>query len=381
MEITYIIIGLAALSILSLILYFIFRPSSPKRTTESLYSDGLRLLLEGDLKAASEKLKEVVRRDTGHIDAYIKLGDIFRENGQYDQALKVHQSLTVRRNLTPGQQVDIYLSMVYDHRELNAYEKALEFADKILTIDKKNLKGLNAKLEIYRENDLWDNAVDVLKAIEKYSGEDQSKAIATYRVAEGQLLEETGEAREGRIRYRKALKLDPECCPAFICLGNSYDEENRIEEAVDNWQKFGELCPDLLFLVSGRIEQRLFELGNFSEVERYYRRLLDKYPDNIEAAVGIATFYEKKGENQNAIRAIENALDKSPDSLRARIVLTRLYNQGENRDGVAEQLEEMFRIESQQKTFTCGECGFQSREMHWLCPNCYATYSFTDDQV
>jgi len=376
MEPMYVIIALAVLSIVSLILYFFLRPSAPKKTTESLYSDGLRLLLDGELQEAADKLKQVVRRDTGHIDAYIKLGDIFRQNNQHTQALKVHQSLTVRRKLAQGQQLDIFHSLVQDYNELQQYEKALQYADKMLDIDKKNVKGHEAKLDIYRETNRWDDAAEVLRAIQKITGEDQSQTLALYRVEEGRNLEKSGDAKGGRIQYRKALKLDSGCCAAYYYLGNSYDEENRSEEAIENWEKFGEICPDLLFLVSDMIEQRLFELGNFSEVERYYRRLLESQPDNIEAAVGIAAFYDKKGDTTAAIRFIENALDKAPDSLRARIVLTKLYNENQSHDAVKNQLDQMLNVVSEQVKFTCGHCGHESREALWLCPSCHQTNTF-----
>ncbi|MBS1272533.1 MAG: Lipopolysaccharide assembly protein B [Candidatus Marinimicrobia bacterium] len=376
MEPLYIIIALAVLSIVSLALYFLLRPTAPKKTTESLYSDGLRLLLEGDLEAAADKLKQVVRRDTNHIDAYIKLGDIFRENNQHSQALKVHQSLTVRRNLSQGQQLDIFHSLIHDFRELQQYEKALQYADKMLDIDKKNVKGHEAKLEIYRETNRWEEAAEVLKSIQKITGEEQGKTLALYRVEEGRKLEKAGGAKDGRIQYRKALKTDPKCCAAYYYLGNSYDAEGRSEEAIENWEKFGEICPDSLFLVSENIEQRLFELGNFSEVERYYRRLLESHPDNIEAAVGIASFYDKKGETESAIRSIENALDKAPDSLRARIVLTKMYNKDKSHSAIEDQLDQMLQIVSDQMQLTCENCGYQSGNVHWLCPECHQTNTF-----
>jgi len=371
MNITLIIILLAVFGLISLILFFTLRSGTTPKTTESLYSDGLQLLLDGDLTAAADKLKAVVRKDTNHVDAYIKLGDIFRENAQYTQALKVHQSLTVRRNLFPGQRIDIYLSLVRDYEALGEYEKALQTAEKILETDKKNIKGLNAELRIYQAMDHWDAAVETLKTIQKLTNAENQALVALYRVQEGLILEEKGEAREGRIRYRKALKIDPRCCAALYYLGNSYDREERVEEAVENWEKFGEICPELLYLVSEKIEQHMFELGNFGEIERYYRRLLESNPANIEAAAGIASFYDKKGQTDNAILAIENAMGENPDSVRARLLLSKLYNKKKAHDKLEEQLDAILSDISQQQTFRCEECGATFPEIRWLCPECY----------
>ena len=345
-----IIIVLAAVGVLSLILYFALRPSGTKRTVDSLYSEGLRLLLEGELQAAGEKLKAVVKRDTGYVDAYIKLGDIFRERGNPRQALKVHQTLTVRRNLYPGQQLDIRYSLLRDHLALNDTEKALQYADRMLEINKKSIKALQAKLDIYKQQHRWEAAGEILMDIQKYDGKEDPRELALYKVQEGRKLQEQGEGREARIRYRRALKVDPGCCAALYYLGVSYDKEGRIEEAVEQWEAFGEACPDLLYLVSEKMEQRLFELGNFNEIEQFYTRLLKKHPENIEAAEGLAGFYEKKGDVQAAIRSLEEAVDKEPGSLRARLLLAKNYNTKSQNDQVEKQLDTVLKELSRQQS-------------------------------
>ena len=375
MEPLYIIIALAVISVVSFGLYLLLRSRTPAKTTESLYSDGLRALLEGELHSAAEKMKEVVQRDTNHIDAYIKLGDIFRENGQFTQALKVHQSLTVRRNLSPGQKIDIFRSLIQDFQRLEEFEKALSYANRILDIDKKNIDGHRAKLDIYLASHQWERASEVLASLQKITGKDLSQTLALYKVEEGRQLEGNGEKREGRIRYRKALKIYEDCCAALYSLGNSYDEEDRTEEAVKYWEEFGKSCPELLYLVSEKLEQRLFQLGNFSEVERYYRRLLEKHPDNIEAATGIAAFYDKKGETKNAIRVMETALDKNPDSIRGRISLIRFYNKEKVHKSIDDQIDALHNYIARQQVYTCEDCGYQTSKIFWVCPECYGTPS------
>ncbi|HKJ69088.1 MAG TPA: tetratricopeptide repeat protein [bacterium] len=349
MDTIYLIIILAAVGLLSLVLYFIVKPSRTTRTTDSLYGEGLRLMLEGNFDEAAEKLKSVVKEDTGYVDAYLKLGDIFREKGQYKQALKVHQSLTVRRNLYPAQRLDIYHSLVEDYKALGQYDKALHTADKMLEIDRKNVKALRAKLDIFRALEQWDDAAEILQSVQKSTGEDDARALARYKVQEGRKLENKGDGKEARVQYRKALKLDPRCCAALYYLAESYDNEDRIDEAVDYWKQFGERCPEFLHLVTDKIEQRLFTLGDFHEIEQYYNSLLKKHPDSIEAAAGLASFYERKGEVKAAIQSLEEALEKEPRSLRAHILLAKNYNKEHQNDKVEKQLNAMLKEVSRQQ--------------------------------
>ncbi|HIC38601.1 MAG TPA: hypothetical protein EYO79_03925, partial [Candidatus Marinimicrobia bacterium] len=75
-----------------------FRPKKPRRF-ESLYTDALNAIVRGNSKTALKLLRDVVKQDTNHIDAYLKMGEILREEGNSQQAIKIHQSLTVRPNL------------------------------------------------------------------------------------------------------------------------------------------------------------------------------------------------------------------------------------------------------------------------------------------
>ena len=79
--------------------YFTRRPKS-RKNTDSLYTDALNAMVRGDSDGAMRLLRDVVRQDTDHLDAYLQLGDILREDGNPQQAIKVHHSLTVRPGLS-----------------------------------------------------------------------------------------------------------------------------------------------------------------------------------------------------------------------------------------------------------------------------------------
>ena len=70
--------------------------AKPRKNSDSLYTDALNAIVRGDSDGAMRLLRDVVRQDTDHLDAYLQLGDILREEGNPQQAIKVHHSLTVR---------------------------------------------------------------------------------------------------------------------------------------------------------------------------------------------------------------------------------------------------------------------------------------------
>ena len=87
--------------------YFSFKTvKQPK--TDLLFTDALNYMVRGDNSEAVRILRQVVKQDSDHVRAYLQLGNILRDENT-EQAIKIHQSLTVRPNLSAEMKVDLSL--------------------------------------------------------------------------------------------------------------------------------------------------------------------------------------------------------------------------------------------------------------------------------
>ena len=68
-----------------------------KEHVKDLYAEGLDLLIEGKRKAAFQNFKDIIEKDSENIKAYLRLGQVLREGGSAQQALKIHKSLLHRK--------------------------------------------------------------------------------------------------------------------------------------------------------------------------------------------------------------------------------------------------------------------------------------------
>ena len=91
MSMIYFYLGMAI--VIALIVYFYYFFSRKKKIprTNSLYTDALNAMVNGDQSNAVALLKQVVKQDSNHVRAYLQLGNILR-NENPEQALKIHQS-------------------------------------------------------------------------------------------------------------------------------------------------------------------------------------------------------------------------------------------------------------------------------------------------
>ena len=77
MDLIIVLIVLAIAVAGGIFAYFTRRPKT-RKNTDSLYTDALNAMVRGDSDGAMRLLRDVVRQDTDHLDAYLQLGDILR---------------------------------------------------------------------------------------------------------------------------------------------------------------------------------------------------------------------------------------------------------------------------------------------------------------
>jgi lipopolysaccharide biosynthesis regulator YciM len=111
-----------------------------EKVSPQLYIDAMKSLLAGDEKVAFQKFKEVARRDPGNLDAFLKLGDLFRKNKKYDKAMQIHKELLLRPSILPEDRIEILKSLAQDY-----------------SASGNNNKSIAVLLDLYRENekDRW----------------------------------------------------------------------------------------------------------------------------------------------------------------------------------------------------------------------------------
>ena len=62
------------------ILFYLFYKPQQKPHTDTLYTDALNAMVKADKATAINLLRDVVKQDSDHINAYLQLGNILRED-------------------------------------------------------------------------------------------------------------------------------------------------------------------------------------------------------------------------------------------------------------------------------------------------------------
>ena len=300
--------------------------------------------MRGDSEGAYRKLRELVKIDTNHIGAYIRLGDILREKEKADQAVKIHQSLIFRRGLTTDQKVEIHTSLAKDYYSIEKFSRAEQYANQVLRFDKKNVWAAEYLLRICEDQKRWTDATEYLRKFERVSGKSEKRRRAYYRMMEGQKREEEGKFDDARSDYSQAVKLDETYADPHLYLGNLHEREKDLGSAVKNWMQFAELSPGSGKQVFERIEKALFEMGRFSETETFYRKVIATDPNNIDAIARLVDVLEAKGEIDKALALLEEALVKNDRSILARLSHLKLSLRKQDQDDLSAKVNEIVQM-------------------------------------
>ena len=363
------IIGIAAAVFLMLVLAWIVFKKGGTGKKGTPYVEALNAIISGDVRTALQKLRETVQIDSHNVDAYLKLGDLLRQEGDIDRALKVHKSLTVR-SLSSPERAEVLKALASDYLAARKYDQARACAEEILTHERKELWALDILLSIHEEMNEWDRAFETLKQIQKFRRIRDNELLALYKVQAGKALDESGDNHRARLKYKEALRIDERCTPAYLSIGDSYVRENRLKDAIVSWKKLIEDVPEYASLTFDRLEKAHFELGDFSSVVRIYENLISRRPDDLRALFAFVRIKEKMGDIKEAVALCHQALEKEPKSMEAQWHLVKCYHaQGDDARAIEHALHLREDLQ-RERTFRCSRCGFQSGDVLWRCPQC-----------
>ncbi len=361
--------------------YFYYQTSArrPFRKPDlSPFELGQHLLLEGELPAALKALLQAAKEDPDNIFARVRLGEVYRKQGDIERALKVHLELGIREQLTVLERIGVHKALTEDFEAASIPDKALTHLDQLLAIDKANAWALGHSLPHLATKGDWAAYIETSKKLSSVRKEAPSaRRMAIVYTLEGDRLSAAGKMKDGRLRYREAINYDSMFPGAYVGLAESYRREKRIKDALHEIDQLVENAPDAADVAFPLFEAILFEQGRFDEVEGFYRNLLKKHHHIVRGYVALATIATRKGETENALKILQEGLEANPGNEVLQYELARNLTRLNRIDELAKLgMDAMRRLAPPSSVFTCSACGYSADNMRWFCPSCGAWETF-----
>lgn len=373
------IVELFILVLLAVILGFILGRSSrsrsvlefSKRSGRRAYLRGLNYVLSKEPDKAIAELTKAARINTDTVEIYQSLGNLFREKGEIDRAIKIHQNIVARENIDDNARIDAMTDLGIDYRKAGIFDQAIATFLNVIEQRPSRLDAHEHLEKIYEEEKEWEEAIEVQKKIQRLRRSKTRNVLAHLNTERGKCLAEKGQNSEAVKAFEEAIEMDPACVDAHLHLGDLYFEQGEREKAIQIWREIIASQPKFAFLTYKRLHNAYKAIGEGETMMAILEEAARKYPDDIQTLMALGRYCFKAGDHERAESLLKKVVDKNPRYLEAHQILGDIYFKGERKDEALASHRNLLQIFNPVgMLFHCGSCGYESREVYWKCPQC-----------
>lgn len=336
------------------------------------YVAGLNLLLSDQSDKAVDHFIELLQVDSDTIDTHLALGNLFRRRGEVDRAIKIHQNLIARPNLTIDQRNIALQQLAKDYMVSGILDRAEKIFEQLLEEPDHREAALLQLVAIHQQTREWEQAIQFANSLVSMGRKKLKLDIAHYycELAMQELADEN--LNKAKQNLKKALSSDNQCVRASIMMAKLLMEEENYKSALAHLESV--LDQDIDFVSEalpllaecyekldreGALLQFLKEAiskGAGASAELMLSNLIAKH-EGVALAQGYMTKQLLKNPTMKGFyRLMGYHTDEAEDG-RAKASLTSLQTL------VGEQLK-------MKPNYRCSKCGFSAHRLFWQCPSC-----------
>jgi len=347
--------------------------SSGARVSElsTNYFRGLNYLLNEQQDKAIElflKLAEI-NRDT--VETHLALGNLFRRRGEVDRAIRVHQHLIARPNLSQAEKTVALLELGEDYMRAGLLDRAETLFADLVAMDALVPSALRHLISIYQHERDWDKAIAHARQLEQASGESQAAMIAQFYCEQAEQARTQGSLEDARARIAQAFEADPDCVRACMIEGQVESASGNFDAAVQAFERVAELDVDYLPEILSPLLDCYARSQHMQRAEEFLLRISERYK-GVSPVLALARLYATTRGEEAAVRYLTEMLRQRP-SVRALMALidVNLHTaKGESRENFLILRDLTRQLLEGKSMYRCNQCGFGAKAHHWQCPSC-----------
>lgn len=144
------------------------------------YVAGVNFLLSNQQDKAVDLFLDMLKEDTGTVEAHLTLGNLFRSRGEVDRAIRIHQTLMESASQTYEQRLLAIQQLGRDYMAAGLYDRAEDMFNQLTDETDFRIGALQQLLQIYQATSEWQKAIDVAERLVKLGKDKQRVEIAHF---------------------------------------------------------------------------------------------------------------------------------------------------------------------------------------------------------
>ena len=334
------------------------RQNKNNHRSERLLEEAENYLACGHVSKSVAAYEKILNMSPSHVRVLAQLGNIAREEGNVEHALKLHLKAT---EIAP-ENLNVLYGLAEDYCIQATPKKEMEVLEKILEFNRRSPRALCRMREVYLKLEDWPSAVEVQRKLValvkgREKKEKEKRMLGQYIYKSGVRYFNNDSFELAITEIKRSLRENAQCLSSHILLGDAYLKTGDRKGALKSWKKGYAYTKSIACMM--RMEEVYRELGQPGEMIKEYKEAIRNSKNGpseiLIMLLGVLCLEEKTP--QETIRLIEESTD-SEKAIIPSLILGDAYKQDHNETKSKKALENATRqIKRAIFNFKCGACG------------------------
>lgn len=336
------------------------------------YVTGLNFLLSDQPDKAVDLFIDLLEVDSETIETHLALGNLFRQRGEVDRAIRIHQNLIARPSLTAEQKHLAMFQLAKDYNAAGVIDRSESLFLQLVIEPDYMVQALQQLLLIYQQSKEWLKAIKVAQQLQKNQVKTAVRDIAHFHCELANEAHLAGQNKAAITTLKKALKTDPECVRASIGLADILIEQQDYRQALKYLSLIVEQDIDFVSEALTRLEVCFRQTQDQQAMISWLDNAWNK---GAGASIGlkIAEYIADTQGIESGEAAVAKQLVKNP-TMKGFYQLM-VYHLDLAEEGRAKtSLDSLRKLVLEQLKMSpncrCRKCGFATKSIFWQCPSC-----------
>ncbi|MCB1914724.1 MAG: lipopolysaccharide assembly protein LapB [Rhodocyclaceae bacterium] len=340
------------------------------RSLPRSYLSGLNFLLNEQQDKAIDAFLEAVKIDPQTIELHFALGSMFRRRGEIDRAIRMHQNLVDREDISEDQRLQALGELGQDYLKAGLLDRA-EAVFVRLRDSRLSEVAFKYLIEIYQQEKDWRRAIAIIAEQSENDRLQWRKEVANFHceLAAGMIADSRFD--EASVELDHAVAQNRQCVRASILKGDLAAERGDDLAALEQWKHVEKQNPVYLALVAERVMDAYRRRGAVEQGLQLLQAWLEAHP-SLDLLDEVFQWELEKAGPRAAYELVRDELRRNPtllglDKLLEAALLTAPSDQRNDIELVKQLVHGHTRRVAR---YRCDACGFKARQFYWRCPAC-----------
>ena len=348
------------------------------RQAPRAYFKGLNFLLNEQQDKAIDAFIEAVQNDPDTTELHFALGNLFRRRGEYNRAVRVHEHLLSRADLSRPDRDRAQHALAQDFLKAGLLDRAEEALNRLEGTQYESDARL-ALLAIYERSRDWVQAAAIVRKMQAANQGDFSTRLAHYLCEDAQTQVAHRQLDKAFAQLQQALETAPQAPRPRLELAQLQHRQGQSDKAWASLQALAQHSSIALPLAASLMVEIAEATGEIESIRALLLKHYEQQPslDLLQALVAL----DKKSQSANALgrtRLVEH-LQHEPSLVAAAQWLEGETLAEEQYHGAVQKA--LNHATKPLTRYRCAACGFEARTHFWHCPGCQSWDSYPARRV